>query len=352
MNIVETEKIKGLINSSPILTATERTEWLGLLDVMDDRQRGELERILLGGTPPKQGGEASNFAKASSDKLQLSSAGSQIPRLSHIMNLPNLGSVERISNAGTTLTSTFAKASADKPALSQRERGEIAGIKQSPVQNNTSGFASKLKAMFKEKELPAGNEELELPDGGANRNKEIENRNREIDEIRGQKVQTPAPKPFFPVKEKPLADFKPVKSIPPVKSTLSAPKISPPPVPKPKAVVPVAMPVKPTPIAAVPVAKAPARVAQSINSPGDLALLGNQALRDTPLDTLVKIIKILTAKYGYFEVIFNLEKSPVFKNYIDSGLKLLAGQSGSDGDNLTKEEVEEFADLLAKIQTG
>jgi len=322
MDIKEVEKIKGLINSSPILTATERTEWLGLLDVMDDRQRVELERILLGGIPPKQGGEASNFAKASSDKPQLSSAGSQIPRLSHIMNLPNLGNVDqRIGNRQVSQT---------KP----------------------SAFASKLKNIFKEKELPAGNEELELPDGGANRNKEIENRNREIDEIRGQKVQTPAPKPFFPVKEKPLADFKPVKSIPPVKPIPSAPKIPQPLVPKPKAAVPVEMPVKPTPIAAVPVAKAPARGAQSINSPVDLALLGNQVLRDTPLDTLVKIIKILTAKYGYFEVIFNLEKSPVFKNYIDSGLKLLAGQSDFGGDNLTKEEFEEFADLLAKIQTG
>ncbi len=46
MNIAEIEKIKGLVRSSAILSVSERTEWLALLDSMSDKQLGELEKIL------------------------------------------------------------------------------------------------------------------------------------------------------------------------------------------------------------------------------------------------------------------------------------------------------------------
>ena len=48
MKLDETNKIKSLVNTAAILSASEKAEWLALLDVMNDKQLGELEGILVG----------------------------------------------------------------------------------------------------------------------------------------------------------------------------------------------------------------------------------------------------------------------------------------------------------------
>ena len=50
MNNQDLEKIRALVKTSTILSPEERAEWLALLEVMDDKQLGELEKIL---TAPK-----------------------------------------------------------------------------------------------------------------------------------------------------------------------------------------------------------------------------------------------------------------------------------------------------------
>ena len=401
MNIQEIEKIKSLINFSPILTAAERAEWLALLDVMNDKQLGELEGI-LGSESRKSEGQKSDkseirtltpsFAKASEGKPALSQrerekntgnkSGSatitspspsferrgmeqqqqpQMPKLSHIVNLPNFSQI--IGNR-------------------QEATVKSAHDKQEIIQKKPSAFAAKLKSIFQEKELPAGHEELELSDGKVGSSAVakamadkgqwvVGSEKQEIGKVQDQKTSGVPPKPFFPVKEKP-----PV--IPPsVKPGLPELKVPLPPKPKvvsPAVSAPPPLTPKPAPIISAPIKeslpekqpapkplaqKPPALEQPAINTLQDLALFENRTLRTLSLDDLVKKIKQLVAKYGYFEVIFNLEKSRAYKNYISTGLELLSGQSNfvslgarQEGEYLSKEEFEKFTDLLAKIQTS
>ncbi|HMQ01583.1 MAG TPA: hypothetical protein PKD79_00725 [Candidatus Doudnabacteria bacterium] len=62
-----------LVNSSSILNAQEKAEWLALMDLMNDKQLAELEEILQNSSPASVNTEASVAA----------------PTLSHISNLPS-----------------------------------------------------------------------------------------------------------------------------------------------------------------------------------------------------------------------------------------------------------------------
>lgn len=346
----ETNKIKSLVNTSTILSASEKAEWLALLDVMNDKQLGELEGILVGSAVSSK--QTSNQQAATKvitspspsferrGMEQPALAVMQMPKLSHIMNLPNF-------------TPTFAKTAAEP--LPQAPLG----ASQADVGKKSSAFASKLKAIFKEKELPAGLPELELEEGHKSQNTEHITQNKQ-----DQKIPAVVPKPIFTLKEQPLAKPQVVKPI-------SAPLRVLPPVPKPKNVSfgvfhdPV-NPVNLKPVlapkfstAAAPKILKPELLNEpQINNLQDLAVLEPGILRAASLDSLTGKIKLLIGKYGYFEAIFNIEKSRLYKNYIGTGLKLLSGQPGFesldrlDEDYLSKEEFEKFTDLLSKMQAS
>lgn len=344
MQTAQIEKIESLINTSAILTASEKTEWLALLGLMNDKQLLELEKILSSAKP-------------------LASHPPQMPKLSHIVNLPKLPADFIKAGDGPT-----------PPAPRPPQGGE---------EKKPSSFASKLKAIFQEKELPAGQPELELsaksssdehlggsatmsakPTLGGEDVHKAQNIEHGTQNKQEPKVQTAASKPFFPVKEKPLVSPQAVKPVPPVL------KVPLPPMPKPVPLVGAAPtseinPVlKPSQVSNFPPVREPQSLksdlsdGQQINNLQDLAAFDPKTLKDVSLDVLAKKIKLLIVKYGYFEAVFNLEKSPTYKNYIGTGLNLLSGQSnfeslGSlDDDYLSKEEFEKFTDLLAKIQAS
>jgi hypothetical protein len=71
------QHLTQLIKTSAILNAQEREEWLMLLDLMNDKQVGELERILTPATPFANGA-ASPGAKPAPANLPMT----------HIVNLP------------------------------------------------------------------------------------------------------------------------------------------------------------------------------------------------------------------------------------------------------------------------
>lgn len=285
------------------------------------------------------------------------------------MNLPDLGKFGQI------------------PAIKYEAPKTTSQIQQPLAQKKPSIFASNLKSIFQEKELPPGHPELELEEGHKLQN--IDHKSQIIEQkpfIRqDQKGQAAALKPFFPIREKPFVSPQTVKPASPVLKV--PPAVS----PKPKTVFPSVSAVPLAPLAAKPstfqqkpsfasslsklpgqdfplekqptyeppVSKPVASNGQAINGLQDLAVFENRMLQAWPLDALAKKIKSLVAKYGYFEVIFNLEKSQTYKNYINTGLKLLSGQPDFEsldvegtGDYLTKEEFEKFTDLLAKIQTS
>ncbi len=74
------------------------------------------------------------------------------------------------------------------------------------------------------------------------------------------------------------------------------------------------------------------------------------------LEDLVVKIKKLVKMFGYHNVVFNLEKSPLFKAYINTGMQLLneradkVGQAVIKDNFLNKREFEKFVDLLRQIQ--
>jgi hypothetical protein len=358
MQTVEIEKIKTLVQSSPILSSTERTEWLALLELMDDKQLGELEKILDGNKPisktissplvePGAGSSPSASARVERDgtseirgmgtpdnqsAIADKSDQSQMPKLSHIMNLPNIG------NFGEATSARF-------------EQSAV------PAKVKPSIFGSKLKAIISEKDLPAGPIELDLPKG----QEQDLVRKPVTENIIPQKKLEPStklaePQSFFPVKDKQVAveskmaagavknTTPQLKSAPPI-----LPKISP--IPKSSNSGPE---VNPKPQQSEAVSQNLGNI--EINNLQDLALLNSGTLKTTPLEVLVKKIKALVGKYGYFEVVFNIEKSGVYKNYIDTGLKLLSEQSNfenlNSGSYLDKQGFEKFTDLLAKIQAS
>src|SRR3989344_479332 len=141
MNLDKIEKIKALVRQSAILNARERGEWLALLEVMDDKQLFELEKILGSGIRdkgpeiskksslilnPSSFAKASTFAEAtadkSEDKLSLTKKPAQAskplppqnvmpiratPALSHILNLPKGFSSEKPQSSQAAVSNTI-----------------------------------------------------------------------------------------------------------------------------------------------------------------------------------------------------------------------------------------------------
>jgi hypothetical protein len=451
MNIEEVEKIKGLVKASTILSAGERAEWLALFDLMNDKQLLELEKILsgdiksnpttpsrLGGTPllSKEGNTAAPQLTAKGRSLSslakeeypaIAGGGgvkglpnsSQMPRLSHILNLPNLRQ---------------APFSPDK-------------IAQDLAQKKPSAFMGKLKSMFAEKELPPGHpeNELELPEGkkpdipskatistdqsSSRGSGEIYRKPTNITDSStrlthsewkqgGNAAPLAAPlKPSLPIP--------PVPPLPPNPKMVSLPEVpknpvvetlkpvdqrkdfsldrilkleqkpqvkvqaAPVPTPASKPTLTPAQELAPapssginfptiseagknqslkdlkndlrdkTPTASLLSVNAPVVSEQALNSLQDLTKIEAETLQMSALDALVKKIKSLIGKYGYFEVIFNIEKSQAYKSYIATGLKLLSGKDSFDNlalesssDYLSKAQFEKFTDLLSKIQAS
>lgn len=85
-----------------------------------------------------------------------------------------------------------------------------------------------------------------------------------------------------------------------------------------------------------------------------------KVLQKNNMESLAAKIRLLTKQFGYFDVIFNIEKSPAYKFYIQTGLKLLSEQQDFEqlshkdalGEYLSREQFEKFTDLLSKIQTS
>ncbi len=93
MNLQQIEKLKGLIQTSPVLNSAERDEWLMLLDLMNEKQMQELEKILA--SAPAQSSESyKRQAPASMLPKPMPAVVATAPKeplhLSHIINLPKI----------------------------------------------------------------------------------------------------------------------------------------------------------------------------------------------------------------------------------------------------------------------
>jgi hypothetical protein len=81
----------------------------------------------------------------------------------------------------------------------------------------------------------------------------------------------------------------------------------------------------------------------------DVAKLSLAYFRSHLVGELQQQLHQLVVDNGYFAVRAELEKSPLFHTYVQSGLLLLAGQHLSQ-QFLSREEWEKMADMLANIR--
>jgi hypothetical protein len=141
-----------------------------------------------------------------------------------------------------------------------------------------------------------------------------------------------------------------------------APKVIPPKVIPPKIVPPYLTP--PLPQAKKPVEyPAPGTAPNSFLTPADILKVTAGTLHQLGIQRLTQALQDLVRKTNYFAVLFALEKSPLFLDYIRTGQTMLEENSALDKQNipakqgrnppdglLAREDFEAVADLLRNIQ--
>lgn len=106
------ENLKQLIRSSVVLSVQEKEEWLGLADLMNDKQMSELMELLGHKTPEiTKSPEAHESIIPTTIPKELVTADKALPSLSHISNLPSsvTGYVEETSKTSATNLSAAQK---------------------------------------------------------------------------------------------------------------------------------------------------------------------------------------------------------------------------------------------------
>ena len=371
--IDKSDNLKSLISSSNILSPGEKAEWSALLELMNDKQMGELEKILTSAKQPAPVTEAKQpIAAVARQDNKFSDTGKRMPQLSHIMNIPK--HVASIPMAA-------AHKEKAEPVLSNRVAPSPVISSQTLAAKKT--FTDKLKGMFAEKELPAPKEENLLPKGHP--------------PMFVVKPAAPVTAPLKPLVDKPViaAAIKPAPPVVPVPKLAVNPAVLKPQPPAVKPVLPVvgyskpAMPqaqakglnftqvneqVRNETLAAVkqnlqnkpeinlqPVASpAVAGKTPEIRELKDLVALSPEVLDESDLNALSGKIKGLLNRYNYHEVMFNLEQSQAYQAYINTGLELLkkqisfdqASQQGTQPGMMDRDQFEKFVDLIRKIQAA
>ncbi len=314
------QELIKLIDSSRLLNSAEKQEWTALLDLMDEKQAGELQKILnsakqpvMPTITPKSTPPAMQQHKEE-PKQESKPNPANLP-LSHIVNLPNVPA-EKVPV---------------KPAVgTQFDR-----------------FKKDLDKILNEKELP---EPPHQP------------------EVVKKMVNFPEKPKFTPSLPKINITEPPVKTAPPANPPVMPVNIHPI-QPPPRAGLEdtgifmraaaikqeagknavVAPHIEPKP---APHISGPAVNVKLENITDVLALTASGFNKQTHPVILEKLKKIIT-KNGYYQTIFNLEKSSLYQVYVDIGLKLLNNSGTFEGDGgkgMSKDQFEEFTDLLREIQ--
>ncbi len=260
---VKIQKLTNLVETSTILNAQEKSEWLALMQLMNDKQLSELEEILKPAAP-------SITPVSNNNETQ----GVSTPPLSHISNLPSQMVDPRIKARPLEM---FHSSQPAKPAV------------KTPVQSPR------------------------------------------VPEPRPQpRVQ--APSPIIP-KIQPITQPEPIVSPPqkPLQTVAPKPEFNPEPV--------------------TPTTHGQVKVAPTIqlSSLDEASTLTSAALHEQTREGFYKAIIGLAEQFGYFQVLSQLELSPLYKDYLVYGKVRL---NGGPDDNLplSQEEFEFVADLLTALK--
>ena len=88
LNEKKIEEIRKNIQTSTLLSDHEKSDWLNLLELMNDKQLSELEEILASGGPNLDAGAASAAQPATPPVVFPPLATPKMPPLTHIANIP------------------------------------------------------------------------------------------------------------------------------------------------------------------------------------------------------------------------------------------------------------------------
>jgi hypothetical protein len=407
MNPDKEQKIKGLIQTSTILTQFERVEWLGLLEIMNDKQVLELEKILESELVQKESWQLPNQKSSSSSitspspssarrGIEEQGAGKQAPQETPNINKATTGGVSPSSLLQNLTAQKSNTPSKTSPLPNPPPQGE-----ETKQQGNK--FASQLKNILNEKELTTSKPEYPLEISGGVR--------KEAQKPAPAKPQPPVIPKVIPLKpsENQVVNQEEYKPEPAKKPTEFLKKEDKSPVigwkdllsnaakdsfkatnvqtglsklpnfknldevRKPVLEKPVEgpAPTKPSPVATPPpklqkpILKSPSRLlsekekrlAYDMNNLQDVSAMTVSWVRNIDIEELAKRIRSLMIKHGFHNVMFALEKSPLYISYLSTGAEVLKQESSFEGISgtsleryLSKEEFESFTDLLTQIQ--
>jgi hypothetical protein len=418
MNFQQIEKVTKLIQTSPILSTQERGEWLLLLDLMNDKQMFELEKILSSGRPaPVQ----TSQIRPASDQMRKAPEASPKPAMplqtpkanisntlrQEVSNFKNIPPVHKNPPQPLHLSHIM-----NLPRV-EETKGQQA-VKKPVVQvaDEKKGFLQKLKNALSEKELPPGGleNEKELPPPlkiskplaplvpkppvksavSAPLKDEKVNESKRLAEFlaKSKFSNLTVVRPLTPAGASPeKAEIKNIK--PQFKQAIpEKPKIEPQIAPLQK--ISLADQIASSrPISYAEPASSQnqtARVqtgvkleniswgkltdkakkepqAESIgkeivlNDFQKIASLSAGSLDEFSSRSIIAQIKKFIKTLGYHEVVFNIEKSPLYKAYIEAGVDVLDNKgnfenAGKPNLPLTRQQFEKFTDILRQIQTG
>lgn len=296
-------KIKNLIKISSVLAEAERADWLSMVDLMNDKQLVELEKILSSG-------------------------------LAHAA--PVAGS-----------------SSAPRPPVQPLQ---AAAASPSPPQRPSAAvqrFSDRVERMVQTAELREGypKDEPELPPPPPAPRQIPVPQPVDVASLLRRRAEAAVSLPSRPasvVAARPPAPPPPVS--PPKKPLPPAPPPPPPETPSPAAL-------KDRPTRAFPPSPRPSVELRTLE---ELSAFGVTNWLGYPSGEFAAKLQQLMVRFGYHSVVFSLEKSPLFKSYVDTGVEILNQRANfgtsEDGalsmQHLSRREFERLSDVFRQLHIG
>lgn len=317
------EQLKADIVSSSVLSPAERQEWLGLLEFMNDKQLSDLQQIV----------HQKVVIKESAPVVDASPVSTILPPVPLPNARPSPPPLQ-----GAPLNAFLERAQKqNQPVIAQVPTVLKPSIPSQANKPSSDGpFKRRLKTMLNEKELPAAQKQQSIPAS-----------------VPPTKVQPKPASISIPVESTP----KSVKPQMPSELLNNQPKVSQIPTPENTSPVQASASINGN-FLDLPFAAA---YAPELNGPEDLPKITVRTLRDLGAAELKARVQACIQRADYFETVFLLEKSPLYRMYVSIGKIMLESHltfeviaqacQERNLEYLTRQEFEDIADLMSGIRS-
>ncbi|QQS22675.1 hypothetical protein IPM19_03525 [bacterium] len=338
------KQIHNLVRTSNVLTDQEKTEWMALIELMNDKQVAELEEILMGPKPePKPAPNpvpqpAPVFQRPAPrpqpvpapqpvqtappprpQPARQQPAPQPVPKPSKPLPHINASSLSHISNLPSKVNVPKPGASRPTPISEQPQ-----SMPQTPRPSSTAAMPPinpRPHLIMRPDQVQAEPNPAQYSPASSSQ----------------QLAPRPAPRP---VQTAPPPRPQPA-SVPqrpaPAKESVPMPPVEPKPIPQAQPVSQAAYNYTPT---------------QNIElkSPEDVAAITSSVLHVQNRKTFHEAITNLASTQGYFQVLTSFENSPLYKDYLNYGKSMLSGRTQNLA--LSQEEFEFVSDILLSLKVN